>query len=119
MKNKSSKKYWLVFVGIVLIVAIAVFCIWLPIRNKTKAPVAQNSNSSLSDINKNDNANGNQNLNVNLNNNVNTNKSVENTNQAPTPPPTTPPVNPDSSSLNSNQTTTDYSKVEDGNFDER
>lgn len=35
--------YWLVFIGIVLIVAVIVFFVWLPAKNKTKAPVSNNN----------------------------------------------------------------------------
>lgn len=34
--------YWLIFIGVVLIVAVIVFFIWLPAKNKTKAPVSEN-----------------------------------------------------------------------------
>ena len=48
MKERNSKTYWLVFVGVVLLIAIAVFCVWIPTKNKTKAPESnENSNSDL------------------------------------------------------------------------
>ena len=43
MKKRNSKLYWLIFIGIVLVIAVIVFCVWLPARNKTKAPVSNNN----------------------------------------------------------------------------
>lgn len=80
MKQKNSKTYWLVFIGVVLAAAVAVFCIWLPYESKTKAPDSnQNSNSTVS----NDNANGTLNNSnssniVNSNNNANASDNFDN-----------------------------------------
>lgn len=38
MKKENSKIYWLIFIGVAMIAAIAIFCVWLPYRNKTSAP---------------------------------------------------------------------------------
>lgn len=87
MKKKNSKTYWLVFIGVVLVVTAIVFCIWLPYRNKTKAPdsnlnVNQNQNNNLNEnVNTNSPSNNfdqkdNQNLNINSNQNLNTNQNT-------------------------------------------
>lgn len=48
MEKRNSKTYWLVFVGVVLLAAIVIFCVWLPYKNKTKAPEAnKNTNSYI------------------------------------------------------------------------
>lgn len=71
MEKKNSKTYWLIFIGIVLIATIIVFCVWLPYKNKTQAPDSnQNLNTNL-------NTNQNANININVNNNIN---STSNTN---------------------------------------
>lgn len=51
MKQRNSKIYWLVFIGVVLLLAVAVFCIWLPYKDKTKAPESnKNSNTGQETI---------------------------------------------------------------------
>ena len=111
MKQRNSKIYWLIFVGIVLIAAIIIFCIWLPYKNKTKAPDTDKETITNQNIN--------QNLNENININNNTNASV-NTNSASTQTNTnTASVNPDSSTSTSAPAATNYNAVQGGNFDER
>jgi len=56
MEKKNSKTYWLVFVGVALIIAIIIFCVWLPYKNKTKAPES-NLNGNTNSTNQNDNIN--------------------------------------------------------------
>lgn len=52
MKQRNSKMYWLVFMGVALALATIICCIWLPYRHKAKAPQSnQNSNEETSNNN--------------------------------------------------------------------
>jgi len=74
--------YWLLFVGALIVIVLIIFCVWLPWKNKTKAPESNqnvnteniNSNDSSFDLKDNQNTNNeNQNAITNSNSNKNTN----------------------------------------------
>lgn len=78
MKKKNSKTSWLIFIGIVLAIAVIIFCIWLPIQNKTKAP---DSNQNVNTNNSNGSFDQKDNSNINTNSADNTDQKDTNQNQ--------------------------------------
>lgn len=118
MKNKKINKKWLIcFAVLALIVAIVIFCIWLPLRNKTKAPVKESPETKQTEIPAANNRNnqesnvsaesqGSSSLQTTQNNSITTETIIE-------------PANPDSSSTINTPQSTDYNQIKGSQFDER
>jgi flagellar basal body-associated protein FliL len=115
--TKKNKRTLIISLIAILLLALIVLCIYIPFRNKAKAPTRENSSVERAEDSGKINSNA-EPQDESLPNAINgTANSPGNSQDAVTP--AEQPANPDSSTTISDPQTTDYSSVKGSQFDER